>query len=312
MLMMMMTMLRHFGNCCLNWYTQPQVKKIVGPVDEAAEDLARRRTGLGLHTHWLYIGQSGSGKTQMVLSHLALTSGGPKCAYARVVICTTMTEEPLYVYLKETLKDKCKLYSPSELPDVDQLVPNTPKKGDNVFLICDDLIADLERNQELLRRVTRYAIFGRKEHVTMVFLSQNFYASTRDTKSILKAIGGIVEADTMLRMLHHCKARVKGAPSDLAITLDECPLSRKFAYNFTGWLNPADFEQAKRGGGLTSDAPTDDRKSPAAAPPDAPDDDRDLNPAVRPAALTAQTRLYSVSMHVTPPSSGCHFTRCPG
>ena len=102
--------------------------------------------------------------------------------------------------------------------------------------------------------------------------------STRDTKSILKAIGGIVEADTMLRMLHHCKARVEGAPSGLAITLGECPLSRKFAYNFTGWLNTADFEQPQRGGGLTSDAPTDDRKSPAAAPPDAPDDDRDLIP----------------------------------
>jgi hypothetical protein len=216
-----------------------------------------------------------------------------------------MTEEPLYAYLKETLKDKCKLYSPSELPDVDQLVPGTPKKGDNVFLICDDLIADLERNKELLRRVTRYAIFGRKKHVTMVFLSQNFYAvpvtvrrqmnrlmicgmtSTRDTKSILKAIGGIVEADTMLRMLHDCKSRVEGAPSGLAITLDECPLSRKFAYNFTTWLNPVDFGHVQRGGGLTSDAPTDDRKSPAAAPPDAPDDpddpddrddDRDLIP----------------------------------
>lgn len=102
--------------------------------------------------------------------------------------------------MKETLKDKCKLYSPGDLPDVDQLVPGTPKKGDNVFLILDDLIADLERNKELLRRVTRYAIFGRKKHVTMVFLSQNFYAgpvtvrrqmnrlmicgmtSTRDTK----------------------------------------------------------------------------------------------------------------------------------
>ncbi len=245
----------------------------------------------------------------MVLSHLALTSEGPKCAYDRVVICTAMTEEPLYAYLKETLKDKCNLYSPSELPDVDQLVPGTPKKGDNVFLILDDLIADLERNKELLRRVTRYAIFGRKKHVTMVFLSQNFYAvpvtvrrqmnrlmicgmtSTRDTKSILKAIGGIVEADTMLRMLHECKARVEGAPSGLAITLDECPLSRKFAYNFTGWLTPADFEQPKRGSGLTAPAaPRDDRKSPAAAPPDAPDeradrgrdddddDDRDLIP----------------------------------
>jgi hypothetical protein len=281
------------GNC-LNWYTQPKVKKIMGPVDEAAKDLARRRTGLGLHTRWLYIGQSGSGKTQMVLSHLALTSEGPKCAYDRVVICTAMTEEPLYAYLKETLKDKCKLYSPGELPDVDHLVPSTHKKGDNVFLILDDLIADLERNKELLRRVTRYAIFGRKKHVTMVFLSQNFYAvpvtvrrqmnrlmicgmtSTRDTKSILKAIGGIVEAAI------ECKSRVEGA---LAITLDEYPLSRKFAYNFTGWLHPADFEQVQRGGGRTAPAaPTDDHKSPAAAPPDDRDDggdgddDRDLIP----------------------------------
>eukprot|EP01033_Poteriospumella_lacustris_P015724 gene15723-11252_t len=78
------------GNC-LNWYTQPKVKKIMGPVDEAAKDLARHRTGLGLYTRWLYIGQSGSGKTQMVLSHLALTSECPKCAYDRVVICTAMT-----------------------------------------------------------------------------------------------------------------------------------------------------------------------------------------------------------------------------
>ncbi len=78
----------------------------------------------------------------------------------------------------------------------------------------------------------------------------------------------------MLRMLHECKSRVEGAPSGLAITLDECPLSRKFAYNFTGWLQPADFNQ-KRGEGLTSDAPTDGRKDPAAAPSDAPDDDDD-------------------------------------
>jgi hypothetical protein len=81
----------------------------------------------------------------MVLSHLALTSEGSKCAYHRVVICTAMTEEPFYAYLKETLKDKCKLYSPGELPDVDQLVPGQPKKGEHIFLILDDLIADLEK-----------------------------------------------------------------------------------------------------------------------------------------------------------------------
>lgn len=48
------------------------------------------------------------------------------------------------------------------------------------------------------------------------------------------------------------KSRMEGAPSALGITLDECPISRNFAYNFTGWLNPADFGPVKRGEGLTT------------------------------------------------------------
>lgn len=131
-------------------------------------------------------------------------------------------------------------------------MPGTPKTGDNVFLILDDLIADLERNNKLLRRVTRCdrsnlrpqeaRHFSRRSSryavpVTVCRQMNWLMTYARDTKSILKTIGYIVEADvsnaTSLQVSSRRRksARVEGGTHH---PLNECTLSRKFVFNFKG------------------------------------------------------------------------------
>lgn len=111
----------------------------------------------------LIIGNSGSGKTQTLLT---IIHNMPN-TFERIVICLKSKDEPLYNYLSDKLKEKIEIVEGIEnLPSLDSFTKDVQS-----LLVFDDLIN--EKNQKIIDEAF---IRLRKKGASMIYISQSFFA----------------------------------------------------------------------------------------------------------------------------------------
>jgi DNA replication protein DnaC len=119
----------------------------------------------------LLLGPSGSGKTNLVLQIIKSIN-----KFDKVILIAKNLEEPLYAHLIETYrrieretKSRILLASTDlkDLPPLDEL-----DVKENSLLIVDDFICEDPKD---LRVVEEYWIRGRKQGLSMMFLSQSYF-----------------------------------------------------------------------------------------------------------------------------------------
>lgn len=135
-----------------NFYTLTKKKKIRNP--------GYQKHGFELPAYCICIGGSGSGKTNVLMQFLSLTTD----TFDNIVICTRNKDEPLYNLLQDKIPDIT--FYESEVPDIEEF--NGSKMS---LIVFDDLVLDKQLNI----KISEYFIRGRKRNITVFYLSQSFY-----------------------------------------------------------------------------------------------------------------------------------------
>jgi len=117
----------------------------------------------------LIIGSSGSGKTSTLLNLIKVMS----MTFSRICIITKDKNEPLYNYLHHvTGGDKGNVsienFDEKGLPDLKEF-----HSDNNTLIVMDDLVNQSMKEQ---KPICDYFIRARKKGVSLVYISQSFYA----------------------------------------------------------------------------------------------------------------------------------------
>ena len=123
--------------------------------------------GIELPTRILICSPSGTGKTNLLINFLRLSSG----TFTKIVICTKDSDEPLYNLLKEESND-IEFYENGQIPDTSEFDGHKSS-----LIVFDDLV--LEKDQ---RRIEEYFIRGRKRGITCIYLTQNYYKTPKNIR----------------------------------------------------------------------------------------------------------------------------------
>lgn len=131
-------------------------------------------TGMKLNRHALICGQTGAGKSQVLLHYLAETSK-PKTGTFRHIFVCYKTDEPIYDLLREKLgPEGISFYrSVAEFPDV-RTFPDAVTNDYKYQYLCvfDDCVQD--KDKKSYTKIKEYATFSRKKGITMFILSQSY------------------------------------------------------------------------------------------------------------------------------------------
>lgn len=189
----------------------------------------------------IVVAPSGSGKTNFLVNLIRIFCAGPG-TFETIQIITRNKSEPLYEWL-ETKSDQIKITEGlSSLPDLDKF-----DKTQNHLICLDDLV--LQRD---LTPVINYYIRCRKLGVSIVFLSQSFFATPkmirsncnyvvllklsgdREVKMILSEYGLGVSKDELLE-IYNTATEEKFSP--LVIDIDASP-ENKFRKGLLQIIHP--------------------------------------------------------------------------
>lgn len=142
----------------IDWYKNKGVKKHL----TNAHNPHYERHKITVPFRMLIVGSSGSGKSSTILN---IIYNMPD-TFEKIVLCCKSKNEPLYLYLEETLKDMISIYEGIEnIPDV-----NTFDKNIQTLVIMDDLVNEKRQNS-----IEDFFIRARKKGVSTVYISQSFY-----------------------------------------------------------------------------------------------------------------------------------------
>jgi len=194
------------------------------------------------------VAPSGSGKTNFLLNLISLFSKG-RGTFSSITIITKIAKEPLYDFLKLQ----------SESIQIKEGLSNTPQldkfdKELNHLVVFDDLV--LSKNLEI---VENYYIRCRKFNVSVIFISQSYYAiptmirkntnymiilklgsGQREVKAICSELGNRIEKEQLLNMYEYATDE-KFVP--LIVDMEEVRnLSKRFRKGFDEYLDPDDFK----------------------------------------------------------------------
>jgi hypothetical protein len=111
------------------------------------------------------VAPSGSGKTNFLLNLIKIMSVN-KGTFADIFVITANKDEPLYNYLEGEIDGIYIKEGLSNLPNLDDF-----DKEYNHLVVLDDMIT-----QKNLKPICDYFIRARKQNVSVVFLSQSYYA----------------------------------------------------------------------------------------------------------------------------------------
>ena len=133
-------------------------------------DNQKEYTGIGICKHILLCGSTGSGKTNALLNYLILTSKPRLGTFKHIFLCYK-TQEPLYDFLRDELKNNLSEYKNLEdFPSVDDFPEQTI---DKYLIIFDDCVNDKDKKSE--KKINEYFTYARKKGITCLFLSQSYY-----------------------------------------------------------------------------------------------------------------------------------------
>ena len=194
--------------------------------------------GLVTPFRMLIVGSSGSGKTNILLNIIALTSG----TFNKCYVLTKNADEPLYNLLKEKLKDQIEIYEKYE--DLPKLESFNDNDGEQNLIVFDDICLDNKKQQE---PICQYFIRGRKLGCSTIYISQSYFlvpkvircnlnyiilkkmSSARDINLILSEYSLGVDKDELLKMYKEC---TKDRLNFLLIDIDNPDINKKFRFNF--------------------------------------------------------------------------------
>jgi hypothetical protein len=151
----------------------------------------------------LIVGKTGSGKSNALI-HLINSIG----AFSKFILLIKNTEEPLYKYMIQTLRDIEEEYDdedkilfvttdPNELPDLSEM----QAEDGSTLLIADDMVTESAKDQ---KKIVEAWIRGRKQGISCVYLSQSYFQIPkviRENSSIiiLKSIVSIPEVKRIMK-----------------------------------------------------------------------------------------------------------------
>jgi len=191
------------------------------------------------------VAPSGSGKTNWLINFIHLCCQGCDGTFADITIITRNKDEPLYNYLT-TKSDQIQIKEGlSNLPPLDKF-----DKKENHLVVLDDLVLSKD-----LSPVENYYIRARKLNVSVVFISQSYFAipkiirnncsyliilklsGHREVNMILKEAGLGLTKEQLLAMYEDATQH-KFSP--LIIDYEEEPHSR-FRKGFLDIYNPEEY-----------------------------------------------------------------------
>ena len=200
------------------------------------------QTQMKINSRTLIVGSSGSGKTNAMLQYIALC----KNTFHSIWIVTKQIE-PLYEMLEEKMRKSGRvhiLFDIAKLPNVSE-IRDPEHKTDQTLVIFDDQVTD---KKAMKGKIAEYFIRGRKQNVTMFFISQSYYevpklirsqmqylillkiSSARDLKLIFSDFSFGSDREAIVRIYREATASF---PNFLKIDVDQQDLQRKFTRNFT-------------------------------------------------------------------------------
>ena len=226
--------------------------KILNMYDYLPDDLLVEPDNPNFHLHhlklpfrMLIVSYSGGGKSNFLTNLLLLFSKG-KGTFASITIVTRNKDEPLYNWLiqkSDQIQVKEGLHS---LPELDKF-----DKDLNHLVVMDDLI--LARDQS---KAEQYFIRARKLNCSVIYISQNFYRTSKIIRSnlsylVLLKIGGQrdlsmilsevctgVNKETLKRMYEFCTSEKFNC---LLIDLEKGNPNERYRHNLLQILNPTAF-----------------------------------------------------------------------
>jgi energy-coupling factor transporter ATP-binding protein EcfA2 len=245
------------GKKMINFYTLPKVQKYLSKTEDEQYGL----TNCKIYKHILLCGGTGSGKSNCLLNYIMLTSEPKGGTFDHIFVCY-QTDEELYLFLHDNV-DKKKITfikGVDSFPDVSKFPDQVNNEEEKKYLVIfDDCVNELKPANK--KKVEDYFKLGRKRGITLLFLTQGFYetskfvrkqvsycflagsVSGRDCTAILKDCGvSDVTKDQLLKMFK--TATTKEDNNDmpmLKINKTVCPINEKFSRNFTDFLNPDEF-----------------------------------------------------------------------
>lgn len=152
----------------INFYKTKAIQKYLKePPDEQVQ-----YTGIPVNSRLLLCAGSGCGKTNCLMNYILQTSRPKDGTFHEIHVCYKVTE-PLYELLQEKVpKDRLFLYK--RLIDFPAVTTFEDKSEKRKLLIFDDCVADKAKND--VNKLELFFEFGRKKSLTMLFLTQSYFA----------------------------------------------------------------------------------------------------------------------------------------
>ena len=135
----------------------------------------------------LIIGGSGSGKTNALLN---LINNQPDIG--KIYLYAKDLYEPKYQFLinkresiglKHFNDPKAFIEYSNDMHDVYKNINNyNPDKENKILIVFDDMIADMINNKKLNSIITELFIRGRKQNISLVFITQSYFKVPKDVR----------------------------------------------------------------------------------------------------------------------------------
>ena len=152
-----------------------------------------------LPSRFLVVGPSGTGKTNGVVGFIKGVGN-----FTKIVLLAKNLDEPLYKHLIDSyrkVEKKLKIQILLAIDDINDLPSiNDFDPKESSFFICDDFICDSAKD---LARVEEFYIRGRKNGISMAFLTQSFFDTPKKIRKntnyvMIKKMGGAKDIKRLL------------------------------------------------------------------------------------------------------------------